>query len=130
MGFTEILLILVIALILFGPEDLPEIARKIGKVSFELRKATNELTKEFKGSIDSPKTVLNKAFEETTKAMILDPDHQTSSKGKDENAGAETLLTYEDEPSPPKELSEIPAKDPLAELPAGIVSYEEKGASR
>ena len=47
MGFGDILLILAIALVLFGPEELPEIARKIGKVVFEIRKATTEITKEF-----------------------------------------------------------------------------------
>jgi sec-independent protein translocase protein TatA len=36
-GFTEILLILVIILILFGPKKLPELARSVGKAVREYR---------------------------------------------------------------------------------------------
>ena len=59
MGLSEILLILVVILILFGPEDLPVIARSIGKLVFEIRKAANELTKEFQSTIDTPTTIMN-----------------------------------------------------------------------
>jgi Tat protein translocase TatB subunit len=44
MGFLEILLILVIALIIFGPGKLPEIARMMGRAVRTLRKATFDLT--------------------------------------------------------------------------------------
>ena len=118
MGLSEILLILVVVLILFGPEDLPVIARSIGKVVFEIRKATLELTKEFQNTIDTPSNIMNKAFEQTisTRASTQDTHEPESAETKPE----EELLTYEDE---------IP-KDPLAELPSDMVSYEEKGASR
>jgi len=43
-GFLEILLILVIALIIFGPGRLPEIARMMGKAVRTLRKASFDLT--------------------------------------------------------------------------------------
>ena len=43
-GFLEILLILVIALIIFGPGKLPEIARMMGRAVRTLRKATFDLT--------------------------------------------------------------------------------------
>ncbi len=43
-GFGEILLIIVIALIIFGPGRLPEIARTIGRMTRSLRKATSDFT--------------------------------------------------------------------------------------
>ena len=43
-GFGEILLIIVMALIIFGPGRLPEIARTIGRMSRSLRKATSDFT--------------------------------------------------------------------------------------
>ncbi len=45
-GPMEILLILVVALIIFGPGRLPEIARKAGKAMRTVRKATFDLTAE------------------------------------------------------------------------------------
>jgi len=44
MGTLEILLILVVALIIWGPGKLPEIARMLGKTVRTLRKATFDLT--------------------------------------------------------------------------------------
>ncbi|RMG15932.1 MAG: hypothetical protein D6729_11715 [Deltaproteobacteria bacterium] len=41
--FSEIVIILVLALILLGPEQLPRIARKLGKLMNELRSTTEEL---------------------------------------------------------------------------------------
>lgn len=52
LGVFEILLILVAALVLFGPERLPEIGRTIGKALREFRRATNELSEEIKAEID------------------------------------------------------------------------------
>jgi Tat protein translocase TatB subunit len=44
-GFQELIIILIIALIIVGPKRLPEIARALGKGLAELRKATNEVNK-------------------------------------------------------------------------------------
>lgn len=44
MGPLEILLILVVALIIWGPEKIPEIARTLGRIIRALRKATFDFT--------------------------------------------------------------------------------------
>ena len=61
LGFTEILLILVAILLLFGGKRIPEIARALGRASYEYKKAKNILKDEAKGlkeaiedSIDKP----------------------------------------------------------------------------
>jgi sec-independent protein translocase protein TatA len=46
-GFPEMILLVVLALILFGPKKLPEIARTVGKFVAEFKKASNE----FQGQI-------------------------------------------------------------------------------
>ena len=120
MGFSEIFLIMAIALILFGPEDLPDIARTIGKVVFEIRKATQELTRDFQNSMDTPNNILNKAFEQTTSSRSNEQETHAPQSGAEVSATDEELLKYEDESS----------ADPLTELPLDMVSYEEKGASR
>ncbi|MGO4496252.1 twin-arginine translocase TatA/TatE family subunit [Paenibacillus sp. 2RAB27] len=42
-GFTELLLIAVVALVIFGPQKLPEIGRMLGKTLRDFKQATNEL---------------------------------------------------------------------------------------
>lgn len=40
-SFTEILLILAVALVVLGPEKIPDVARMLGKAIREVRKASN-----------------------------------------------------------------------------------------
>ena len=42
-GMPELVIILVIALIIFGPRKLPELGRSLGKIIGEFKKASNEL---------------------------------------------------------------------------------------
>jgi TatA/E family protein of Tat protein translocase len=43
LGFQEILLILAIALLVFGPKKLPEVGKSIGKAMREFRKTSDEI---------------------------------------------------------------------------------------
>ena len=57
-GGQELLVILIIALILFGPKKLPELARSFGQAVAEFNKAKNEFSKEgFKELIEEETTV-------------------------------------------------------------------------
>lgn len=53
-GPFEIILILIVALLVFGPRRLPEIGRSVGKGMREFRKASSELREEFErvGDVD------------------------------------------------------------------------------
>ena len=53
LGLPEILFILVVALLVFGPRRLPEIGRTIGKALGEFRRATTDL----KRTIDTEVTL-------------------------------------------------------------------------
>ena len=44
MGALEILFILIVALIIWGPSRIPEIARTLGRMARTLRKATTDIT--------------------------------------------------------------------------------------
>ncbi len=46
-GFPEMLIILAIALIVFGPNKLPELAKSFGKALREFKKATEEVKESF-----------------------------------------------------------------------------------
>ena len=45
-GGQELLIILIVALILFGPKKLPELARSFGQAVAEFNKAKNEFSRE------------------------------------------------------------------------------------
>lgn len=49
-GTPELIVILIVALIVLGPERLPEIARALGKGLAELRRATSGLTDELQNA--------------------------------------------------------------------------------
>ncbi len=46
LGITEIILILVVVILLFGGKRIPEIARALGRASYEYKKAKNVIKKE------------------------------------------------------------------------------------
>jgi sec-independent protein translocase protein TatA len=51
-GFGEIVLILIVALMIFGPGKLPEIGRTIGRFSRNLKKMSSEFTTAMTKEID------------------------------------------------------------------------------
>jgi len=101
MHFADYSLILVLALILFGPKKLPEIARQIGKLMVEFRRASNE----FKAQIEDELRSLEQQ------------DRQT--KLETATAQAPALPAPEFESTPAEDESEDIASRPVA-LPPSI----------
>ena len=55
LGFPEIMIILVVALLVFGPKKLPDLGRSLGNGIREFRKGTQGLKEELEGSMkDAP----------------------------------------------------------------------------
>ncbi len=46
LGFSEILIIMIVALVIFGPNKLPELGRSMGQAIREFKKATQSITTE------------------------------------------------------------------------------------
>ena len=57
LGFGEILIILVLALIIFGPRRLPEMGRTIGRSLRDFRRATSDIRTELESELDEPPPV-------------------------------------------------------------------------
>jgi Tat protein translocase TatB subunit len=51
LGWPEIIFIVVLALLIFGPKRLPEVSRTIGKGLSELRRASNDLRRTINAEI-------------------------------------------------------------------------------
>jgi sec-independent protein translocase protein TatB len=56
LGGGEILVILLIALIVLGPQKLPEAARKVGQFTGELRRMSSGFQDELRRAMDEPVT--------------------------------------------------------------------------
>lgn len=56
----ELLVIMLVAFLVFGPEKMPEMARKVGKAMNQMKKASNDLTREFKKESSSLQNEINK----------------------------------------------------------------------
>jgi sec-independent protein translocase protein TatB len=52
MSFSETVFLFILALVVFGPKKLPEIARQAGKLLAELRRASNEFKSQIETEID------------------------------------------------------------------------------
>jgi TatA/E family protein of Tat protein translocase len=55
LGGPEVVLILVIALIVFGPRRLPEIGKSMGKMLAEFRKASNDFKRTIEDELEAEK---------------------------------------------------------------------------
>lgn len=69
MGPMEILLIVVLALIVFGPAKLPEIMGQVGKAIGDFRRATSELSDEFNRTIQAELQETRSVVEDTKSAV-------------------------------------------------------------
>src|SRR6476620_8561703 len=59
LGFSEMLMIFVIALLVFGPKKLPELGKSLGKGIREFKKATDELKSNWEDQVKDITQPLN-----------------------------------------------------------------------
>ena len=59
LGFSEMLLIFIVALLVFGPKKLPELGKSLGKGIREFKKATEELKSSWEDQVKDITTPLN-----------------------------------------------------------------------
>ena len=103
MSFSETIFLFFLALVIFGPKKLPEIARTVGKFMNEFRRASNE----FRAQIEQEISHL-----EVEKQTILAPStpvEGTESRPLTTLEAPATLAASEEAPVPP---SEHPAEPP------------------
>ena len=63
-GTLELVVIAIVALLVIGPNKLPEYARKLGQAMREFKKASDSLTKEIKENIVEPLDEVQKPLKE------------------------------------------------------------------
>ncbi len=97
MGWADSLILMVLALVVFGPRRLPQIGRQIGKLMYEFRKASNDFKYQMEEELRSAEEAdRRKKEEERLRALALaapaptaaDTDSQVS----EARPGAPSLL--------------------------------------
>ncbi len=115
MGPMELGVILVIALIVFGPGKLPEIGAQIGKGVRDFKAVTNDLTGEFQQAVGDVKDAANEVKQSA--AEIQDEARSVTrldQRVTPATAPSKPKLVSQDAPAPaPAEPSKA---DPLADL--------------
>lgn len=66
---SEFVFILLAALVLLGPEKLPETLRKVGRVYAEVKKISNGFQSEIRNVLDEPTREIRNAFEEPAREL-------------------------------------------------------------
>lgn len=69
-GPMELMVILVIALIVFGPHRLPEIAAQLGKFMNQMRQTGVELTRELNRELEESKKIVTSVTDEVKQTVI------------------------------------------------------------
>lgn len=88
-GTWEIILILFVALLVFGPGKLPEVAKTIGKTLGDIRKYTSGVQKEFQDAINlegSNDTGKNQSSKKDDKTEVIAIDAHDVADEKEETA--------------------------------------------
>ena len=67
---SEIVVILLLGLIVLGPEKLPDAIRKVGRVYNEIKKVSNGFQSEFRSAFDEPMRELRETAQLTRDAVL------------------------------------------------------------
>ena len=83
LGFQELIVIFVIALLVFGPKKLPELGKSLGKGIREFKRATDDMKASWGDHIRDVEDVANdvkKDFQETGQSIKDEPASQSASQ--------------------------------------------------
>ena len=115
LGMWDSLILMVMALVVFGPRRLPEIGRQIGKLMYEVRKASNDFKFQMEEELRKAEDVdRQKKEEQRMAALALAVPAVVNSQVPNSGSGAPVI-------SPDARVSEA---RPGAPLPAGAEGIE------
>jgi TatA/E family protein of Tat protein translocase len=118
-GLPELLIIVAIALIVFGPNKLPELAKAFGKAMREFKKATEEVKESFEAETKELEEYKHTLTDEN---LLADLAEQVSSP---EGAAEETPA----QPEPPVAAEAASLEEASAQTEEGKVEERKKQGS-
>jgi sec-independent protein translocase protein TatA len=134
-GWPELLIVLVIALVIFGPKRLPDMGRQLGRGMREFRKATSEIQDHFDLSLEDKDDKENETKTDVRPATATVPVAEATVAGTsgEQAAAPEAVDAYAQAPVPEADDSDAQAAGPEAaeaavpEVVEGEVVSEEAG---
>ena len=119
LGMPELMMIMLLALLLFGPKKLPDAAKQLGRGLREFRRATEELKSQFESELYASETPSKPSLVEAPKA---------GDEGRGAAPGVVPPLAANAE-APPASADNVPGLEaalaeprPVAEAPAASVT--------
>ncbi len=151
-GIQELGLILVVALLVFGPKRLPELARTLGRGLGEFRRASNDLRQslslddlqsDLRRSLNSSQTIhkpveppdrpaqavddLETVTPETPAAAVEAADSATASEPQTQHPGEPPLGDDHEHQDEPDQAASDGSEEASGDLPEGSASDPERG---
>jgi sec-independent protein translocase protein TatB len=121
LGFGEIVIILVLALVLLGPQKLPEVAKQLGKGLRDFKKASDDLKGQFEKEFYADERKAERARIAPPTAgnpVPTAPPGPVPVAAADNVPGLEAALAEPSPPAAPPPEAPVPAEAPaLAEPP-------------
>jgi TatA/E family protein of Tat protein translocase len=124
LGWPEMMFIMVLALVLFGPKKLPEIGRTVGKAINEFRRASSELKTTFEREMQTLEQETN-AVKEIAAPYQYDAynyDYSESGPTYDGSYGTESYDSTAVTPSTTGASATEGAESPLGVTPEGTIA--------
>ena len=119
-GAMELVVIFIVALLVIGPDKLPQYARKFGAALREFKKASSDVTQEIRESVIDPLEEAQKPLREA-----MEPLEDLNREVKSNLRGVENDLNSLGKAKPKK--PEAPAKEQAAQ-PAAAEEQQPEGA--
>lgn len=107
LGMPELVMILVLALLLFGPKKLPEIGKQVGKALGEFKRASNDLKRTIEDEMEKASSGLDVKLDEPPKDAAPSPEPPAPATAPGEAAPA--IAPAEGAVARPPETTKSPA---------------------
>ncbi len=110
---SEMIFLLLLALIVLGPEKLPEAVRRFGKAYGEFKKMSTGFQSELKSALDEPMREMRETADAFKKAVNFDFDAEA-----DADASATADPEVSDDTAGDSVVESVPADSEVSESPA------------
>ncbi len=115
---SELVFLLLLALIVLGPEKLPEAVRRFGKTYGEIKKMSTGFQTELRSALDEPMREMRETADALKKAVNLDELSEVVKP----NTWASKVMNAEPDPVPAAKPE--PAVEPAADVPVVAEAVE------